>query len=58
MNRTEKMVEAEVERLDLLHAFEVLLHSATEAPTDYIREQFLEESIKCLMIGSHSGRVG
>lgn len=59
MERTNAMVEAEIERLDLLHSADVLLGVASKLDLNAIsRDQFLDESIKCLMIGSHSGRVG
>lgn len=59
MKLTDEMVQAEVDRVDLLQGSWVMLDTAKsldDAPL--AREQFLTESIRSLMIGSHAGRVG
>lgn len=59
MDRTDEMVAAEAERLDLLHTSEAFLDIAKNpGHSEYVREKFLAESIKALMIGSHAGRIG
>lgn len=57
MKRTDAMVAAEVERTDCLAMSETFLHISSR-PETINAEGYLRESIKLLMIGSHSGRVG